>query len=242
MKTASLLLATLVLSGCDGISSPNLPPPGPTPPPPPAQLPSSLQLVSRTAWMDSTGDYLPEPFVVRVVDASGVAVPGVKVSWGVEGGAGQFGTIPHRYDLFLPQTTTDWLGVAAVHYRPVAPGVSKVSASVGGLLPVYFHGFASGPAAVTIRAEPLFDCGGGNDPTRFNDPLGILPVGTQVTWEYAAWLDPSCLALLRSTNASLNFVSSFLRPGNRFTFTLDLPGDWTYQDGVNGGKGVLYVR
>lgn len=238
MRSLPLLVLASALAGCDGPASPSLPPP---PPPLPPTLPAAIQIVSGSGWTDSTGDFLAEPFVVRVVDGQGQGMLGMKVSWGVLGPAGQFGIGPNRYDLFRSWTATDLNGVTAVHFRPVAPGVSRVWAAVSGLPPVYFNGHAAGTAAVLIRAEPLFDCNGGNDPTRFNDPVGVLPVGATVTWEYASWLDSSCHTVLRGTAFEFGFISSELHPGSSFSLILHLPGDWTYED-VHGGKGMLQVR
>lgn len=83
----------LVLAGCgsNGWQDPE-PPESQMPEPEPELQPVTVALVSGSGQEGLAGESLDQPFVVRVTDAAGRAVPGVAVEWTTDlsGGMGFF--------------------------------------------------------------------------------------------------------------------------------------------------------
>jgi alpha-tubulin suppressor-like RCC1 family protein len=89
------------------------------------QLPAALNLVSGNGQSGTVGQALPNPLVVKLVDASGAGVPGVTMLWSAMSGGGA---------LSAATMTTDAVGAAAVTWTlGPASGANTVSASVAGV-------------------------------------------------------------------------------------------------------------
>jgi len=240
MKKDHLLgVLVLLLFACGGD---DLLPPAPPPPP----LSQALAIVSGNSQQGTTGEFLAEPFVVRVTNPQGTGVSSVPVTWTVVSGAGGFG-LPSS----ITPTAAD--GVASMSFRPTTPGTITVNAKADGVQgsPATFTVDVIGPVppvVVLIRFGPLFDCYGApspQDPSIFEGPEGTIPVGALVEWEYADWLPPVCGAQLRSVSVppgGLPFDSGIIRPGQRWGVVLEAAGDWLVTDVLNGGSVTLRVQ
>ncbi len=195
---------------------------------------------------------LGSPLAVRVTsDNAGIA--GARVQWRVVAGDGEFTSFPTGSPLTDNATTTDANGIAAVYFRPRALGTNTVSASVSGVTPVVFNSTMDPklrPPDVLINAGPLFDCTGGLDPTRYwlatiSDTLLSASVGQRVGIRYASYLSPVCTVQFKSTAVPAGgtpFDSGIIHAGDRFDFTPNVAGKWTFVDAINGGTGTLTVK
>lgn len=109
------LSAALLLAGCVSTTAPRF---------------AILKGVSGSGQVAAAGTLLPEPFVVRVEDQSGVPVEGFVVIWEVTAGNG---TVTEEESPSDPQglaSTTLQLGTI--------PGINRVRASIGSPTPVVF--------------------------------------------------------------------------------------------------------
>jgi Bacterial Ig-like domain (group 1) len=92
--------------------------------------PASLSISSGSSQKGPVGTPLPQPLIVKVKDASGTGLSGIKVNFS-DGGAG--GT------LSSPTATTNATGYASTSYTTgTKTGTVNVTASVTGLTPVVF--------------------------------------------------------------------------------------------------------
>jgi adhesin/invasin len=116
---------------------------------------ASLVLISGNDQRGPTGDELPDPLVVRLVDESGNGIPGRDVSWVVATGGGAV----------TPNSTTDQDGSAsAIWTLGPSPGRNTLNAVVSGVGVVQFTASATGggggggpgPSASrsTVSADP----------------------------------------------------------------------------------------
>jgi hypothetical protein len=80
-RTATLLVAALALASCDNPAGPDPDPPGPA-------VPAKLDVVSGGDQRDTVGQELPQPLVVRVLDARGRPVRDAIVNFRVVAGGG----------------------------------------------------------------------------------------------------------------------------------------------------------
>ena len=109
------LSAALLLAGCVSTTAPRF---------------AILKGVSGSGQVAAAGTLLPEPFVVRVEDQSGIPVEGFVVIWEVTAGNG---TVTEEESPSDPQglaSTTLQLGTI--------PGINRVRASIGSPTPVVF--------------------------------------------------------------------------------------------------------
>lgn len=235
MKQHSLGVLAMILLACGRDD-------GPPTAPGPLSAPAAMVIVAGDNQPGVYGDFLAEPFTVRVMNAERGGVVGIQVTWAVSSGEGEFAILPGQ-PLARPVSYTDVDGVAAVYFRPTWPGPNSVIAIVGdGVEPATFR--ASGAPAVHINFAPMFDCTA-NDPSQFDEPAAPLAVGTVVVWEYMDWVHPDCAARIVSRSVppgGTPFDSGILRPGNRSWLVLDAPGDWQYGDVINGGTATVRVR
>ena len=74
--------------------------------PAPLPAPGTLAVVSGDNQAGVYGDFLAEPFTVRVTGAAGAGAAGVHVTWAVSSGQGEFGSLP-RQPLARPVSQTD---------------------------------------------------------------------------------------------------------------------------------------
>jgi alpha-tubulin suppressor-like RCC1 family protein len=161
----------LLLGGCDS---------SPTPPPAP---PAAVVIVSGNEQLGTVVTALPQPLVVRVVDADGQPLPGVSVTWaaGAESGA------------VSPATTmTDASGVARADWTlGTKAKVVSASATVAGLAPATFSAQAApGPAAaLTVTPDSLWLTGPGDTirlRARAVDAYQNVIANPAVQWESSA--------------------------------------------------------
>ncbi len=101
----------------------------------PEARPAALERVGGDRQEAFAFTTLPEPLQVRVTDGQGQPIPGVAVTWSASAGT-----------LSLTQGVTNASGVAATAWTfgpgPVPPGMHHVRATVSGLPPVEFTGWA----------------------------------------------------------------------------------------------------
>lgn len=107
--------AGLLLAGCVSPTAPRF---------------AILRGVSGSGQVSVVGTLLPEPFVVRVEDQSGIPVEGFVVSWEVTAGNGVVTEEESPTDPQGLASTTLQLGTTA--------GINRVRASIGSPTPVVF--------------------------------------------------------------------------------------------------------
>ena len=108
--------------------------------------PASMALVSGNGQSGEAGNELTQPFIVKVMDASGNPLSGVDVSWRVTQGGGSLGQ---------PASKTDGSGNARVIYTLGATaGVNQVRAQTGGLSPVTFTASATAGVIAEVEVAP----------------------------------------------------------------------------------------
>ena len=107
--------AALLLAGCVSPTAPRF---------------AILRGVSGSGQVSVVGTLLPEPFVVRVEDQSGIPVEGFVVSWEVTAGNGVVTEEESPTDPQGLASTTLQLGTTA--------GINRVRASIGSPTPVVF--------------------------------------------------------------------------------------------------------
>jgi len=113
---------------------------------------------------------LPEPYGVLALDAAGLAVPGVEVSWSVTTGGGSVDPT---------QGETDASGTAtAVHTLGSSGAGHTVTASATGLAPVVFS--ATGAAPPTSGAVSVGD-------NFFMPQETVVKVGGTITWTWGGF-------------------------------------------------------
>ena len=221
MRACTAILPLLALAGCGGTEVPFLPPPSP---------PSALTIVAGDGQAAKVGDYLGQPLTVRVTDARNTGLAGVPVHWTVSAGRGDFGAAAgHRITQRPVITLTESDGVARVWFRPTLHGPLQVAASTDErLMPAVFTVATTGGHFLLIRFSPLMDCTV-NDTSMFTFDTEPMVPGTQVEWEYMDWVHPSCSARIRSRRVPAGgpvVDSDILKPGQRYTVSLHLVGDW----------------
>jgi hypothetical protein len=239
IRSLGLVAWTAMLAAC-GTESPQSPTTQPSP--------TTLEILSRTEWHGTSGEYFTEPFVVRV-SRRGEGVPAISVGWSVTADSGEFASAQGR--ILNPQVTwTDSAGIARVFFRPLNSGTMTVSATVEGLpgSPARFLVTTTVRPVMVINFGPIFDCyftPYSNDPSVFNDPQEPIPLGTTVEFVYAPWLPGVCNAQVVSVSVppgGTPIDSGLIPAGGRFTFTFNAVGEWTYEDKLNGGRGKLRVQ
>lgn len=235
--SAAALGLALCACGGDGTMEPL------TEPPPPA----AIAMVSGDDQEGKAGEWLPEPFVVRVTDSLGNPVQGVEVTWRITSGEGDFG-FSSGERLLTVSRYTNVDGSASALFRPTTLGTSTVVAEIAGRQGSSVT-FSTAVAVVVIHLGPLFDCSDPPEAYSFSGPdyssdVGV-PVETPVEWVYAPWLTSGCEGRVASTSAPPGgepFDSGILRPGERFRFVPDAAGTWEYEDQMSGATGTLTAR
>lgn len=225
--SAPVLGLVLVACGGDRPQQPAEPPPGSTA--------AAIAFVSGDGQEGKAGEALPEPFVVRVTDDRGEGVEGVRVTWSVAAGAGDF---PQDVSW---RTRRD--GIHRVVFRPTALGTSVVAAEVVGLegSPVTFSTEASG-VLIGFNYDPFGE-------SWFAGPEGssdvAVPVGTTVEWVVKWSPGGTATARIVSLSEPLGaepFDSAVLTYAQRFQFIPGVPGTWEYVDQQSGATGTLTAR
>src|SRR6266566_1350208 len=89
--------------------------------------PATLQIVTGRAQIGAAGQQLPEPLTVQVLDSAGHPLPGITVTWAVQGGGTLFARV-------IP-TVTDSAGLVLVFWQ-LGPGLGaqQVQAQCCGLV------------------------------------------------------------------------------------------------------------
>lgn len=202
--------------------------------------PAALELVAGDAQFGKTGEELEQPFVVKVIDASGHAVGGVEVEWTITSGDGRLrGT---AIDDVSGSVTllTNVGGRSFMSFVPFTVGPVTVAASVSGAdgpiwgSPVVFTTYVT-TLVITVEYDWW------NDEVGFFGPDGSsdaeIPVGTTVEW-----VNRTPAARITSTMTPPGgsaFDSGQLQEGERFQFVPQVPGTWEFVDAVGGSKGTL---
>jgi hypothetical protein len=244
MKTRELLTISLTLLTACGtdFSAPGTPNPPPTEVPPP-----SLKALSSQFLSGASGEYLSDPLVVQV-RRSETPMSGVNVAWIVEGGQGQFAKVPGAF--LSPATTlTDSEGIARIYFRPMSEGALTVTAIIGwpNATTSFAVSVSHDRSVIVVNFGPVFDCYGtpnNNDPSIFNGPKDSVPVGILLEFVYAPYL-PACSADVVSVSVPSGgtpFDSGIIPGGGQSTILLDVAGDWTFVDRLNGGGVTVKVR
>jgi hypothetical protein len=205
-KIPALALPLLVLA-CDDD--------GPTAPTAPA--PSQLVIMEGDEQAGVPGDVLPDPLVVRAVDAEGQPVQGVEITFAVVAGGG--GVDPGA-------ATTGADGTAQATWTlGAAPGTQQVVASVPALDPVQFTAEALNLAlcgaqtvdrALRRVAQPYVLCSAGASVT--NGATLELEPGVTILAEGGALLRVRSDGSLRAVGTATDTI--------RFLGTDPTPGSW----------------
>jgi len=241
--TVSLSLWLLAACGSDfGTSTTYYPPPGGVTPSP------SMEAVSSRDLSGASGDYLPDPLVVRIRNSDGAPMPGVTIAWSVSGGQGELASAPGAA-LVPAVTITDSEGIARIFFRPLSGGILTVTARTGwqGVTVSFTAIVSRDQSVIVINFGPIFDCYGtpySNDPSEFDGPKDAIPVGLTVEFVYAPYLS-YCSAEVVSISVppgAAPYDSGIIPGGGRADLKLDVAGDWTFQDKLNGGRVTLKVR
>lgn len=236
----------LYACGGDGVGD------GPTEPPPTPRQPAVIALVSGNDQDGKAGGVLADPLAVRVTDARGDGLGGVKVTWHVTSGAGELWSEEWEQlnELRDEGTRTDATGVTRIFFRPTVVGTSTVTAEVGGIQgsPVVFVTNAS---VMVIGFGYFSDCTD-DEASFFQGPDGsrdvAVPVGTTVEWWGVGteWLPASCTnARIASTlepPGGEPFDSGILTLDDSFEFTPGVAGTWEYVDQITGETGTLTAQ
>ncbi|HEX7121744.1 MAG TPA: Ig-like domain-containing protein [Gemmatimonadaceae bacterium] len=146
--------------------------------------PAELKLVSGADQRFLAGLELPQPYVVRVRDRYGNAVPGAPLAWSVVAGGGKLSAAD-------TVTAADGTG-SARHVLGAAIGANTVEVRTGALTPVTI-------AATGFRGTLVLESGDGQVGTvgaplakplvvRVKDDLGTPVAGAPVTWSVVAGL------------------------------------------------------
>jgi hypothetical protein len=205
-----------------------------------------VSVVSGNNQLSQTGGFLAQRFVVRVTDADGYGISGIRVTWTVQSGTGEF-----EGQGFTREATTEtgFDGTTSTSFRPNSPGTITVNARAIGFQGsgATFTVGAAGELVVVIPFGPDWDCLGwdGSPASLFGAPTGTIPVGTRVEWEYYVNLATGCTARLSSQvvpPGGVAFDSGLLTPGKRYGISVNVAGDWEVKDIINGGTMTLRVR
>lgn len=172
---------------------------------------------------------LDEPFVVRVTDGQGDAVPNVRVSWSVTEGYGDIAASAY----------SDGNGLARAVFSPRALGTSRVAARLAGLdARVSFMAEATVLVIVlTIDYNYRLSFMGPSCDGYAECPHERVPVGTTVEW-----LSHFRRARISSTSmpeGGASFDSGWLREYERFQFVASVAGTWDYVDQATWATGTL---
>jgi hypothetical protein len=181
-----------------------------------------------------------EPFIVRVTDGDGNAVPHVRVGWDVVFGRGALlptrGCADPGDHRAVTRTGTD--GEAALEFEPRSPGIGTVTAAALGIAPPL--AFTIEVHALAIGLRLLHDPWLAADYTAFvgfdyNSDLA-WPIGAAVEF----WnLVPAAHVTSTSAPPGAAFDSGALTEGERFQFVPDAAGTWNFVDLVSGATGAL---
>jgi hypothetical protein len=240
--TVSLSLWLLAACGSDfGTATTYHPPSGGVTAPP------SIEAVSSRDLSGASGNYLADPLVVRIRNSEG-AMPGVTIAWRVSGGQGELASAPGAA-LVPAVTITDGEGIARIFFRPLSEGIVTVTASTGwqGVTVSFTVIVSRDQSVMVINFGPIFDCYGtpySNDPSEFDGPKDSIPVGLTVEFVYAPYLS-YCSAEVVSVSVppgAAPYDSGIIPGGGRADLKLDVAGDWTFEDKLNGGRVTLRVR
>lgn len=179
---------------------------------------AAISAVSGSAQSGKTLEALGSPFVVRVTDDGGAAVSGVTVSWSVTSGDGTLST---------STSSTDASGEASVTYTPgVALGPSTIIATVSGVSQTAEFTIQTTIALVKMQGIAFVSPQGGDALT--------VPVGTTVEWVNLDGVSHT----VTSTDVPAggpSFDSGLMSRDDRFRFTPESEGTWTYFCEVHPG-------
>jgi len=205
-----------------------------------------VAVVSGNNQLSQTGAFLAQRFVVRVTDADGYGISGIRVTWTVLSGTGEFEGQGFTREV---TTQTGFDGTISTSFRPNSPGTITVNARANGFAGsgATYTVSAAGGLVVVIPFGPSYDCLGWDDSPAswFGAPSGTIPVGTLVEWEYYVNLASGCTARLSSQAVppgGAAFDSGILVPGKRYGIGFLVAGDWEVKDIINGGTMTLRVR
>jgi hypothetical protein len=240
------LLPSLALLACSGDS---------TAPPPPQAQPATIESVSGHDQEGKAGLSLSDPLVVRVTDAHGRGVEGVRVTWTVASGAGELWSEFHGETYLCDSIDgcTDERGYSYVRFRPTTTGTLTVTAEVAGLTGSAVTFTTDVPVAVILFGE---DLSGPLDhyplPLVFMFPdrtSGLtVPVGTPVEWINAgwgvAWWAPAELVSTSVPPGGEPFEAdlSFNNGQPSLRFTPGVPGTWEFVELLSGATGTLTAQ
>ena len=178
-RTAALLVAALTLASCDN-------PAGPDPDPSGSAVPAKLDVVAGGDQRDTVGQELPQPLVVRVLDARGRPVRDAIVNFRVISGGGSVfagaaltnadGEARERWTLGTVARDTqrvearvlDAAGQALVSGAFAAVGVADAPANIAPVGPAALAASPGAAVPVAVRVE---------------DRFGNRVAGTAVAWQ-----------------------------------------------------------
>ncbi|HEX8830817.1 MAG TPA: Ig-like domain-containing protein, partial [Longimicrobium sp.] len=167
-RTAALLVAALTLASCDN-------PAGPDPDPSGSAVPAKLDVVAGGDQRDTVGQELPQPLVVRVLDARGRPVRDAIVNFRVISGGGSvfagaaltnadgearerwtLGTVARDTQRVEARAVDPATGQAVVFGAFTAVGVADAPANIAPMGPAALAASPGAVVPVAVRVEDRF--------------------------------------------------------------------------------------
>lgn len=199
---------------------------------------ASIAIVSGNDQEAKVGEWLPKPLVVAALDAQGVPLPGVAVTWAV---AAPSWFPQNRNEISRGPVVTDEHGLAWAEFFPRGFGRRTVTVTAAGARTAVT--FTIDPHALIVQyglvfGPPDFEsvlCDG-------SDCAATVPVGAAVEWVSGWWGDIKpewSVTSISVPPGGDSFNSGTLHENDRFRFVPRVAGKWSYIDSKYGTKGVL---
>ncbi|MDX1392850.1 MAG: hypothetical protein R3195_00595 [Gemmatimonadota bacterium] len=222
-------ITAVIAAACGEV--PHLDPAGPDEPALPGSLPSAVRVVSGQEQRALAGQLLPEPLVVRVIDAAEVGVYAVPVDWSVLVGKGRLSG----------QRATRSGGYAEMRFEPTALGAHQVAAQAIAIRDSFDATVIFDVVADGVQIEIDDDFGWSNfgffAPDE-SENRATVPVGTPVEWVNFT-VEAHTVRSIAAPSGGAHFDSGLLQHDERFRFVPEVAGTWTYIDDLTGTEGAL---
>lgn len=202
---AAIAVGSLSVASCSGDDDPTGPPAGG------GNDPAAVAVAEGDAQTGKTLEELNDPLVVRVTDAQGASVSGAVVSWSITQGGGT---------LSAASSTSDAQGQASIQFTPgTTIETSRVEARVTGVATA--ASFTVETSILVIEMEG----------TAFVGPDGTdevtIPLGATVEWVNRDAIQHTATSNSMPVGGPM-INSGMMAQGERFSFTPNVTGVWTY--------------
>ncbi len=192
---------------------------------------TTLEIISGNEQKGAIDTILPDPFIVKVSDQNGNAIPEVPVTFRILYGSGQF---------LNTMTETNSEGLAATQFiLGVVPGVTLIEAHVDGAKPVIFTATAT-PPPLTLKIISGNGQEGAIDTTlpdpfivKVSDQNGNAIPGSPVTFRILSGGSGQFLNTMTETDSEGLATTQFILGAN--------PGYTLIEASVEGAKPVIFT-